>query len=154
MKKIGVMFAMILLLAGVSVSAQDFGSDQVFDREYDINVQDEATGNYLVFNSTSGYYKFTRCSDGATMSGRGQVTRKGCVVDLVDIGPIIAGNRMDIPLYKVLATVDECTKGAKAAVEINDWMKGKPPIPPMKESLSDSDISNNTTGCNKFSSRD
>ncbi|MCI0487089.1 MAG: hypothetical protein L0229_10870 [Blastocatellia bacterium] len=153
MKKIGVMFAMILLLAGVSVSAQDFASDQVFDREYDINVQDEATGNYLVFNSQSGYYKFVRCSDGAVMSGRGQVTRKGCTVDLVDIGPLIAGNRGDIPLYKVLVSADECTKQAKGAVEINDWMKGKPPIPPMKETLSDSDISNNTTGCSN-SSRD
>ena len=147
MKKIGLMFAMILLLAGVSVSAQNFGSNQVFDRQYDINVQDETTGSYLLFNSTTGSYKFVRCSDGATMKGLGQVTRKGCVVDLVAIGPIIAGDRMDIPLYKVLATVDECTKEAKAAVEINDWMKGKPPIPPMKESLSDTDISNNTDNC-------
>ena len=147
MKKIGVMFAMMVLLASVSVSAQGFGSKQKFDIQYDVSVQDEATGNYLVFNSTSGYYKFTRCSDGVVMTGHGQVTRKGCSIDLVDIGPLISTERIDIPLYKVLVSADECTREAKGAVEINEWMKGNPPIPPMRESLVDPDMGNNSGGC-------
>ena len=38
-----------------------------------MTVQDDATGNFLVFELTSGEYKFFRCKDGAVLSGYGLV---------------------------------------------------------------------------------
>lgn len=146
MRKVSLLFAMILLIAGASVRAQNKGFDQQFDREFDITVQDDETGNILVFNSKTGDYTFTRCGDGITMAGRGQVTRKGCSVDLVDIGAPSKDSRTDS--YKVLVSADECTKEAKGAVEIYEWLKGDSgPIPPMKESLRDSDMTNSASSC-------
>jgi hypothetical protein len=38
-----------------------------------MTVQDDVTGNFLIFEMNSGEYKFVRCRDGATLSGYGLV---------------------------------------------------------------------------------
>ena len=47
-------------------------------------MRDNATGNYLQFNSTTGAYLFTRCKDGFTLSGTGKVQKMGSIVMLSD----------------------------------------------------------------------
>lgn len=38
-----------------------------------MTVQDDVSGSFLIFEMTSGEYKFMRCRDGATLSGYGLV---------------------------------------------------------------------------------
>lgn len=52
---------------------------------WDVSIQDETSGDYLLFNSFTGDYKFQHCgSDGFTMKGRGIVNREGCATTLHD----------------------------------------------------------------------
>ena len=49
------------------------------------NGQDNINGDYLLFNTFTGEYKFVRCGlDGFIMTGIGEVIRNGCVVTLHD----------------------------------------------------------------------
>jgi len=40
---------------------------------FDTCLKDNSTGNLLQWNSTTGAYKFTRCSDGFMLTGTGKV---------------------------------------------------------------------------------
>jgi uncharacterized repeat protein (TIGR01451 family) len=52
---------------------------------FDVCIEDDKSGDFLLFNSFTGDYLFTRCGpDGFTMSGRGRVTRVGCSTKLED----------------------------------------------------------------------
>ncbi len=137
MRKLGLVLAMVALVAGASVSARNRLGGQRFDIQYDIAIQDDATGNYLMFNSVGGQYKFVHCSDGVVMTGRGSVKRNGCMIYLEHI----ADN------YKVLASANECTQTASAAVQVFDTVDTNPPLPPMKEFLNDESMKDNTMDC-------
>jgi hypothetical protein len=49
---------------------------------YDKLIQDDSSRNMLRFNSTTGEYLFSRCSDGFTLAGAGTVTRHGSTYTL------------------------------------------------------------------------
>ena len=52
---------------------------------WDASIQDDASGDYLLFNTFTGDYKFVRCkTDTFTMIGRGEIKRVGCDVTLHD----------------------------------------------------------------------
>lgn len=52
---------------------------------WDVCIQDDQNGDFLLFNSFTGDYLFTRCGVGGfTMTGRGEISRSGCVVALHD----------------------------------------------------------------------
>src|SRR5215212_11673349 len=137
MKKLSLMFAMLFLIAGVSVKAQD--------NEL-VTVQDDATNSFLVFNLRSGDYKFIRCGDQSVLYGIGKVTVSGCNVYMEDVGT----NK------RVLASVNICEQEGKAAVEVfeappvKDSLKS-PTIAstPMKEYLKDSSMKDNVQDCIK-----
>ncbi len=74
---------------------------------YDKLIQDDSSKSMLRFNSTTGEYFFSRCSDGFTLSGIGTVTKTGCVFKLIH-------NPSD---RRVLATLDTCTKKANASLQ-------------------------------------
>ena len=103
--------ATVVLVAGVSAQAQkgkgtDFiGPPVQFDQT--ISVQDDLTGNFLVFNTGSGKYFFTRCSDGFTLGGVGFVKVDGCMIQLQDVQAE----------HRVVASVNECAQQGKAIVE-------------------------------------
>lgn len=137
MKRTGLILAAVILLAGASVQTQSLASGQKFEIKYDVVVEDDKSGDYLVFSSRYGNYTFVRCSDGTTMTGRGVVKRDGCQVNLYDIAET----------HKVLATVDECGMQGKAAVEVYEDTKT---VPAMKETLSDTDIRDNVAECEKY----
>jgi hypothetical protein len=51
---------------------------------FDICVKDNTTGNLVQFSSTTGAYKFTRCSDQFMLTGTGVITRPNGTIMLTD----------------------------------------------------------------------
>jgi uncharacterized repeat protein (TIGR01451 family) len=57
---------------------------------WDICLRDEGGGGILLFNSLTGDYQFTRCGTGGfTLTGRGRISRTGCLLTLDD-GPRVS----------------------------------------------------------------
>ena len=54
---------------------------------YDVCLKDGSTGNLFQFNSVTGEYKFTRCSDGFMLTGTGVVTTVNSVLTVTDFKP-------------------------------------------------------------------
>jgi hypothetical protein len=98
---------------------------------YDVSIQDNVSGDTLLFNSITGDYIFYRCGvSGFTLSGRGTITRQGCLVNL-------GGDP------KVSATLDSCP--------IAPANKGSATIKPNPIGgwiyLTDSNTTNNSRPC-------
>lgn len=98
---------------------------------YDVSLQDDASGDTLLFNSITGSYIFYRCGpSGFTLSGQGTITRQGCLVKL-------GGDP------KVSATLDSCP--------IAPANKGSATIKPNPIGgwfyITDSNTTNNTRPC-------
>jgi hypothetical protein len=55
-----------------------------FEVQFDTCLKDNTTGNLLQWNSTTGQYLFTRCSDGFTLSGTGTVALVNGIKTLTD----------------------------------------------------------------------
>lgn len=98
---------------------------------YDVSLQDDRSGDTLLFNSITGDYIFYRCgANGFTLSGKGSITRQGCLVKL-------GGDP------KVSATLDSCVtapanKGSATIKPnpIGGWLY-----------ITDSNTTNNTSPC-------
>ena len=103
--------ATLVLVAGGFAQAQNgkdtdlIGPPAQFDQT--ISVQDDATGNFLVFNTVSGKYFFTRCSDGLTLGGVGSVKVDACMINFEDVQAE----------HRVVASVNQCAQEGKAIVE-------------------------------------
>src|SRR6185503_6867519 len=110
-RKLFLVSATVVLITGGFAQAQKgkeidlIGPPIQFDQT--ISVQDDLTGNFLVFSTGTGKYFFTRCSDGFTLGGVGFVKVDGCMIQLEDLQ---AGHR-------VVASVNECAQQGKAIVE-------------------------------------
>lgn len=97
---------------------------------FDVCLQDDASGDFLLFNSFTGDYKFVRCGpNGFTVMGRGKITRTMCLLKLEDA--------------RLMATLDRCL----IAPLFKGSAKFKPnPIAPTFF-INDSDTRNNTCIC-------
>jgi hypothetical protein len=137
MRRLGFIVALLALLAGASVQAQKSVPPTDKEGEYDICVQDDVNGYYLLFNSTTGDYEFERCSDGVEFRGVGLISGKGCDLTLEDAG----FNRY------IFASANLCEQSGKAHIRIFKGLKTTPNIPPMLESLSDSNMLDDTWDC-------
>ena len=147
MKKLIFMCAMIAMITGASVQAQKkpiqpIGPPVPFSQT--INVEDDATGNFVVFNTGSGKYRFTRCSDGLTITGAGFVRVDGCSITLEDVQPD----------HRIVVSANECAQAAKAIVErfapfpTSGSLEVAPlDVEPFKAFLSDSNLDNNLLDC-------
>ena len=71
-----------------------------------VNLQDDKSGDHLVFAIPTGEYKFESCSGNFSASGVGGVSVAGCKVTLRDISDT----------RRVLAEVDLCEKAGKADI--------------------------------------
>ncbi len=93
-----------------------------------ITLQDDSTGDVLQFNTLTGAYTFSSC-DGTTLSGRGEIIRKGCRALLLGISIH--------PGHIVIATVDVCQKrGAAKVLSQGRWFI-----------FIDEDTTNNSCAC-------
>jgi hypothetical protein len=103
-----------------------------------INIQSDADGSYLLFDSNTGEYKFIRCSDGVALSGVGRVKIDGCSVTFEDLQAT----------YRVVASVNICDQQGKAAIEVFAPTKtASGEVMPMQEYVSDNNLRDNTTEC-------
>jgi hypothetical protein len=148
MRKLIVMCAIMVLGAAGPVQAQKgiklIGPPIPFDQT--LSIEDDANGSFLVFDTGSGKYKYTRCIDGFTISGVGFVKVDGCSIFLEDV-------QSD---HRVVASVNECDQQAKAVVEKFAPVSITPNNPvgitpfdvtPFKAFLSDQNMGNNFLDC-------
>jgi hypothetical protein len=138
MKRYVLFFALITCMIVASVSAQDklvIGPNDLPSQSELITIQDDSTGNYLIFNITSGEYKYIRCENQTGLSGIGKAKVDGCLITFEDI-------EQD---RRVVASVDECTQVAKASITLVQFSTAD--TKPAKELLSDTDMRNSTTDC-------
>jgi uncharacterized repeat protein (TIGR01451 family) len=99
---------------------------------WDVSIQDDRTGDFLLFNSFTGDYSFTRCGlGGFVMEGIGKVTRTGCITKLTDDTRIIS------------AEIDRCPIAPKNRGSASI----KRPNPGTTFLLKDRNILNNVPAC-------
>lgn len=103
---------------------------------FDFCVQDDANGNLIRFNSTTGAYSFMNCRKGVTLTGVGRVVKRFgngfCKVELSDTGP-----DPKRPDRNVSVAVNPCTGFANAQVTTGRAIF----------TIGDSNIYNNVCGC-------
>jgi hypothetical protein len=136
MRRLTFIVAMAILVVAGSVQAQK-GVPIDKDGGYDFGIQDDKNGNYMLFNSTTGDYYFERCSDGVELQGRGQVTWKDCSLILEEV----SFNRY------VLVEADLCQYSGRCLVRVFKGLKTIPYVPPMLETLDDSNMTDNMWNC-------
>ena len=140
MRTIGLVCLMAVLLLSVSASAQKGINPKPIPPirfDHDINIEDDATGNYLIIDPMTGEYKFHRCQDGLTLTGFGVVKVNGCAISFEDVQ---TGRR-------VLASVDECAQQAKAVVQTFALTPRAINADAVKEMLSDADMRDSKLSC-------
>ncbi len=99
---------------------------------FDVCLQDQTNGNFIVFNSQTGDYLFVRCSDGFQISGRGTITRpNGCTITLTH----------NLGTQFVNATVNTCTHKGSATYTV--VVKNRLTV----SSINDPDTTNSTCSC-------
>lgn len=147
MRKLLLGCGIVVLAAGGSVLAQKpiviIGPPAPFNQT--ISIQDDASGSFMVLDTGSGKYEFTRCADGFTISGVGFVKTDGCSIFLEDV-------QSD---HRVVASVNECNQQGQALVETfapNTSRKGAVGIKgadgtPFKLLLSDKNMNDNLMDC-------
>lgn len=126
-RKLILMSAIVVLSAGGSAQAQRNKPTPPPPFERIISVEDDRTGNFLVFGSNGGKYNFVRCSDGFSITGVGLVKNDGCSISLED-------SQAD---HRVVASANECAQEAMALVEQFAQVPGNPGVAPFKVTLSD-----------------
>jgi uncharacterized delta-60 repeat protein len=77
------------------------------DTVFDICLQDDSSGSFLQFNSTTGEYVFTNCR-GLTLGGTGSLTKKGSLITLQQNGPD----------RRLLAQIDRSVNRGSATLQV------------------------------------
>jgi hypothetical protein len=122
---------MILSLLAVSANAQIKTVQQVI-------LQDDGSGDHLLFVINTGEYKFESCTENVATSGVGKVTIDGCKVTLRDISDTA----------RVLAEVDLCSRAGKADVALQEASKtGRFDEPTFEVVVSDSNTGDSALTC-------
>lgn len=141
MRKLGLLFALIVMLAGVSVQAQKGFRPRISpptpEPSKKIVLQDDNGGGYLVFDPMSGVYECKLCEYGYVLSGTGRAEIDGCSVYFSDIQEG----------YRIFASLNMCDHQAKAVIEIFSLKDLGFDIEPMSESWSDTDMQDDTGDC-------
>ena len=123
---------MISSLLAISVSGQKQTTIQ------QVILQDDKSGDHLIFAIATGEYKFESCKGNIEASGVGRVTVTGCKLDLQDISET----------RRVVAEIDLCEKVGKADIALAIPSLTNQIDPPLFESvISDSNIRDSTFGC-------
>jgi len=91
-------------------SRAGFNSDAFVSKlsMFDLCLQDDSNGNWLLVNTSTGDYLFTACRGGVALSGNAVITRKGCLISLQVSGPD----------RRLLARIDTCLKTGTATMQI------------------------------------
>jgi hypothetical protein len=117
-----------VVLSVISVCLISISLSEAGVVSYDFCLQDDSSGITLQINSATGDYKFKRCSDGFTETGKGAMTIRGSSYSLQD-NP---GDRM------VSSSWSTSTNIGTASVRI--------PLGAPVNTISDHNITNNNCG--------
>jgi len=140
MRKIGLVIALIVMLAGVSVQAQkNLPKPGYVPPTADIVIQDDGAAGVLVIDPVTGVFKATLCEYGYEFSGKGEVKVDGCGISFSVLEPS----------YRVFAAIDMCDHHAKVVCQVIDDRRGGLVPSWIVENLIDSDMLNNTGECAK-----
>lgn len=128
--KLVIIGLMISSLLGIAASGQTTTNIQ------QVVLQDDKSGDHLVFVIPTGEYKFQSCKGNFTTSGKGSVSVTGCSVVLKDVSDT----------RRVLAEVDLCAKSGKADIA---FVSDSLPVdaPAVDFVVSDSNTANSTFDC-------
>lgn len=141
MRKISLLFAIIVLLAGVSVQAQKRSGPQPIGPPIpkQISIQDQDGGGFMVFDLSTGEFKCEMCEYNYGFSGPGQVKIDGFNVYLSAV----------TDTYEVFVTVNLWDRQAKAVMEVYS-LTGRTDVTTtegIREFWTDLNIDNNTLNC-------
>jgi hypothetical protein len=96
---------------------------------WDVSLQDDRSGDLLLFNSRTGDYSYTRCADGTKLTGKGVINRTGCQIALSN--------------SQVSAVLDRCSYSAtgrgRVAIRLTPFGS--------LLTINDSNTSDNSTAC-------
>jgi hypothetical protein len=148
MRKISLVFAMIMLLASASVMAQKNNASPApligpTPEPTWVCIQDDNGGGYFMFNLADGSFKCTLCEYNYDMDGVGQVKIDGCNVYFSVLNE----------KYRMFASLDMCSQQAKIAIEVGglpSW--GYATVTPeaqFREYWSDSNLGDSKPDCTK-----
>lgn len=141
MRKIGLLLALIVMLAGVSVQAQKKSPKPRMTPPTPemtlIVIQDDNGAGYFAFDPVSGDYKCVLCEYDYELRGTGEVKIDGCNVYL---SVLKEG-------YRMFASTNICDQTAKCAVEVFTAPGFNYNIDPIQEYWADSDMRDNTSEC-------
>jgi len=97
-----------LVAGGISTQAtSDVFALARYGSGFDICIQDDSNGSFLLFNSTTGEYVFTNCR-GVTLGGTGSLTKKGSLITLQQNGPD----------RRLLAQIDRSVNRGSASLQV------------------------------------
>ncbi len=141
MRKLILVFGIILVLAGVSVQAQKTpgtaGSGPI---RQNITIQDDKGGGYFSLDARWGTYICNMCEYGLILKGTAEVKVDGCFIYVTDIKDG----------YRIFGAINMCDQVAKLSVEVfrvptttNDLV----PAGGFIEYWFDSDLKNNVEEC-------
>jgi hypothetical protein len=103
-----------------------------------VNLQDDKSGDHLIFDIAAGEYKFESCRENFSTSGVGKISIVGCKVTLMDISDT----------RRVLAEVDLCERVGKADITFeSDSSTSQTDLSAVELILSDSNIADSTFDC-------
>ena len=104
----------------------------------EIIVKSDGGEAFIVFNSTTGDYKFVRC-DGVAFSSTGQIKNDGCFIILED-------RREN---FSVIVAANICLQAGKFTVDVPKAFKMQDGsfVPEMHNAYGDSDLKNSTASC-------
>lgn len=123
---------MISSLLAISVSGQKQTTIQ------QVILQDDKSGDHLIFAIATGEYKFVSCNENITAGGVGKVTVAGCKVTLQDMSET----------RRVLAEIDLCNRAGKADIAfVGDSFADQINPPKAEFVISDSNTADSSFGC-------
>lgn len=140
MRRLGLMFLIIALLATVSAQAQKKNHDPKpappIRTAQQVYIQDDGGEGFMVFDLLSGVYTCKLCEYGYDFSGKGTVKTDGCLVTFL----VVRDG------YSMTAYANMCEKQAKCFVEVRNAPGGYA-SDPMQVTMSDSDLRDSFADC-------
>jgi hypothetical protein len=142
MKKLSILFTLMVMLAGVSVQAQRKGIRPIGPPVKKVySLEDQKTGAFLIFDLVSGEFKVNMCNYGYAFGGTGQVKVDGFNVYLSAV----------TDSYNIFVSINVWDRQGKAVMELFKDPGGVNDIVPIQEFWTDLNIDDNVLDCVKIS---
>ena len=141
MRKLSIIFTLIVMLVGVSAQAQRKSPSPVIQPVAKIlSVQDQEGGGYIWFNIVTGEFTCNMCEYGYVISGIGQVK--------IDGFNVYMGAVTDD--YQMFISLNVWDKQGKAVIELFKFPDEKTNVRPIQEYWTDLDINDNKLACSSL----